>query len=263
MSDAFTLRGRTALVAGASRGIGLEIAKGLARAGTNTVLAARSVALLEREAAQLRAQGAEATALHLDVRDRASIDEAVAGRTFDILVAVAGDNARRPFVDFPEDDYARVVETNLTAIATLVQTVGRQLVKRNAGGKIVVLGSVAGLVGLPYTSVYAFAKSGLAGLTRALAAEWAQHRIQINCVVPGFILTDMTRKVWEQPAMTAWLSGAQANPRLGTPDDVAPLVVFLCGSGSDYITGQTIAVDGGFSTTSMWPFEPDRDARSS
>jgi NAD(P)-dependent dehydrogenase (short-subunit alcohol dehydrogenase family) len=99
-------------------------------------------------------------------------------------------------------------------------------------------------------------KSALAGLTRTLAAEWAKYNIQVNCIAPGFILTDLNRDMWARDEMKQWLAGVQANPRLGTPDDVAPLAVLLAGRGGDYITGQVIPVDGGYSTTANWPFQP-------
>jgi NAD(P)-dependent dehydrogenase (short-subunit alcohol dehydrogenase family) len=109
---------------------------------------------------------------------------------------------------------------------------------------------------LPYLAVYAISKGGLGQLTKVLAAEWGKYNIQVNCIAPGFILTDLNRKMWEQPHMNGWLRGVQANPRLGTPEDIAPLAVLLSGRGSDYITGQIIAVDGGYTTTAVWPFEP-------
>ena len=104
------------------------------------------------------------------------------------------------------------------------------------------------LVGLPYISVYAMTKGALGQLTKALAAEWGRHNIQVNCIAPGFIVTDLNRGMWESPAsakLRDWLKGVQANPRLGAPEDIAPLAVFLTGRGADYITGQIIAVDGG------------------
>jgi NAD(P)-dependent dehydrogenase (short-subunit alcohol dehydrogenase family) len=100
-------------------------------------------------------------------------------------------------------------------------------------------------------------KGALAQLTKALAAEWGRYNIQVNCIAPGFIVTDLNRKMWEAGRMREWVKGAQANPRLGTPDDVAPLAVLLAGRGADYITGQVIPVDGGYSTTAVWPFEPE------
>ncbi len=131
------------------------------------------------------------------------------------------------------------------------------MIAAGRGGKVIMIGSLSSLLGMPYISIYAITKGGLGQLTRVLAAEWGKHEIQVNCIAPGFILTDLNRKMWEPPEMHAWLRAGQANPRLGTPEDVAPLAVFLAGPGSDYITGQIIAVDGGFSTTAVWPFEAD------
>jgi NAD(P)-dependent dehydrogenase (short-subunit alcohol dehydrogenase family) len=93
-------------------------------------------------------------------------------------------------------------------------------------------------------------------LTKALAAEWGRYDIQVNCIAPGFILTDLNRTMWAEPKMEAWLRANQANPRLGAPADIAPLAVFLSGRGAGYITGQIIPVDGGYTTTSVWPYEP-------
>jgi gluconate 5-dehydrogenase len=129
------------------------------------------------------------------------------------------------------------------------------MIARGKGGKVIQIGSMMSLLGLPYLSVYAISKGGLAQLTKVLAAEWGRYNIQVNCIAPGFIVTDLNRDMWKQEKMVAWLKGNQANPNLGTPDDVAPLAVFLAGRGGDYITGQIIAVDGGYSTTSVWPFE--------
>jgi len=118
------------------------------------------------------------------------------------------------------------------------------------------IGSLQSVVGLPFLAPYAMSKSALWGLTRVLAAEWGKHNIQVNCIAPGFIVTDLNRAMWQSPALNEWLKGVQALPRTGTPEDVAALAVFLSSRGSDYITGQCIAVDGGYTTTAVWPFEP-------
>jgi NAD(P)-dependent dehydrogenase (short-subunit alcohol dehydrogenase family) len=110
--------------------------------------------------------------------------------------------------------------------------------------------------GMPYLSVYAITKGALAQLTMALAAEWGRDNIQVNCIAPGFILTAFNHEMWQREDMKQWLAGVQANPNLGAPEDVAPLVVFLAGRGADYITGQVIAVDGGYTTTAQWPYQP-------
>ncbi len=253
----FSLSGKKALIAGASRGIGLAIAKATAAAGAHTVLAARSQDALEKEAAELKGAGYKAETLSLDVTSESSIDAAAAAHgDADILVNVAGTNIRKQFEQYTAEEYERIMQTNLHGIVRLTQKVGGLMIARGKGGKIVHIGSLTSLLGLPYLGVYAMTKSALAGLTRTTAAEWAQHNIQVNCIAPGFILTDLNRKMWQSPEMLAWLKGAQPNPRLGTPEDIAGLSVFLSGPASDYITGQIIACDGGFSTCSNWPFTP-------
>lgn len=251
------LTGKRALIAGASRGIGLAMAKAIAHAGADTILASRSLDTLGREAEALRAQGLKASAMAFDVTDPASIDDFAArvGHV-DILHNVAGTNIRKRFEDYTPDEYARIMQTNLHGIFQLTQRVGKTMVDAGKGGKIVMIGSLTTLHSFPYLSVYATTKSALGGLTRTLAAEWGKYNIQVNCIAPGFILTDLNRAMWEPQEMHDWLEVSQPNPRLGTPEDIAPLSVFLSGPGSDYITGQVIAIDGGFTTTSIWPFQP-------
>jgi NAD(P)-dependent dehydrogenase (short-subunit alcohol dehydrogenase family) len=255
-SNPFSLSGKTALVNGASRGIGLAIARGLAAAGANVILAARSVDKLEAEAGQLRNEGMQASALKLDMADNASIEEgARAAGDVDILINVAGTNIRKRFEQYTPEEYGMLMQTNMHGIFRLTQLVGARMVERGQGGKIVMIGSLMSLLGLPFLTVYAMTKSALFGLTRTLAAEWGRHQIQVNCIAPGFIITDLNRKMWESQAMRDWLMGCQASPRTGLPEDIAPLAVFLSSPGSDYITGQCIAVDGGYTTTANWPFE--------
>jgi len=256
--NVFSLSGKTALVAGASRGIGLEIAQQLAAAGAHTILAARSIDKSQEHADALAAKGFEARALRLDVTDSASIRTVMEGlETPDILVNVAGTNIRKRFQQYTQTEYEHIMRTNLDGIVELTQKTGARMIERGAGGKIVMIGSLMSLVGLPYLSVYAMTKGALGQLTRVLAAEWGRYNIQVNCIAPGFIVTDLNRQMWEPARMREWLKGAQANPRLGAPADIAPLAVFLAGPGADYITGQIIAVDGGYSTTAIWPFEPE------
>jgi gluconate 5-dehydrogenase len=257
VNDIFSLAGKTALVAGASRGIGLAIAQGLADAGAHTVLAARSTDKLEEQAGDLTAKGHKASAVRMDMADSKSIDAALSTLdAIDILINVAGTNIRKPFQDYTKQEYEFILQTNLHGLVELTQKVGAKMIARGAGGKVITIGSLMSLLGLPYLSIYAITKGALGQLTKVLAAEWGKHNIQVNCIAPGFILTDLNRTMWQQPHMSEWLKGNQANPRLGRPDDIAPLAVFLSGRGADYITGQIIAVDGGYTTTSVWPFEP-------
>jgi NAD(P)-dependent dehydrogenase (short-subunit alcohol dehydrogenase family) len=247
-----TLKDRTALIVGASRGIGLAIAREIAQAGANTILASRNLDALEAEAAALVKQGHKATALRLDVGEAHSISNLP---DVDILVNVTGTNIRKRFEQYTKEEIDYLLQTNLTGLTLLTQKVGARMIERGTGGKIVFIGSLMSLLGLPYLSIYAMTKSALAGLTRVLAAEWGKHNIQVNCIAPGFILTDLNRQMWQAPVMKNWLAGAQANPRIGTPEDIAPMAAFLCGPGADYITGQVIAIDGGYTTTAVWPFQ--------
>ncbi len=248
----FSLQDKTALVVGASRGIGLAIARQLAEAGATVTLAARSEAELKARAAEIGGR-----ALRLDVCDSQSIAGAVeAVGAPDILVNVAGTVIRKRFEEFTEAEYQTVMDTNLTGIVRLTQQFGARMIARGQGGKIINIGSLMSLLGLPYLSVYAMSKGALAQLTKVLAAEWGRYNIQVNCIAPGFIVTDLNRHVWQSQTMRDWLKGCQANPNPGTAEDVAPLAVFLAGRGSDFITGQVIAVDGGYTTTAVWPFEP-------
>lgn len=257
----FSLDGRTALIAGASRGIGLAIAGAIARAGAHTILASRSMPALESNAVRLRSEGCKAEARRLDIASGESIRSLVQDLpAIDILVNVSGTNIRKAVEKYSPTEYETIMQTNLHGIFDLTQSIGSRMIARGKGGKVISIGSMTSLLGLPYLTVYAMTKSGLAGMTRVLAAEWGRHNIQVNVIAPGFIITDLNREMWKSEVMLNWLRGAQANPRIGVPEDIAPLAVLLAGPGSDYITGQVIAVDGGYSTTANWPYLPPQDS---
>jgi gluconate 5-dehydrogenase len=255
----FSLEGKTALVAGASRGIGLAIAQYVARAGARTLLAARSMDKLEAHAAALCKEGCAAEALPLDVTNAESIDTLCSrAGDVDILINVSGTNIRKHFETFTVEEYHRMMNTNVHGFVFLTQKIGGRMVERGKGGKIIFIGSLMSLLGMPYLTIYAMTKAALAGLTRTLAAEWGQYNIQVNCIAPGFIVTDLNRALWQAEEMKQWLKGVQATPHTGTPEDIAGLATFLSGKASDYITGQVMAVDGGYTATAVWPYQPPK-----
>ena len=190
------------------------------------------------------------------IRDTSIDALAAAHADADVLINVAGTNVRKRFEDYTAEEYERLMQTNLHGLVRLTQKTGKAMIDRGKGGKIVQIGSLMSVLGLPYLSVYAMTKSALAGLTKVLAAEWGEHGIQVNCIAPGFILTDLNRAMWQPERMKDWLRGVQSNPRLGTPEDIAGLAVFLASAASDYVTGQVIASDGGYTTTARWPHAP-------
>ena len=255
MSGRFDLRGKRALVSGASRGMGKAIALGLAQAGAAVAVAARSLDTLEPVAAQIRALGT--TALALDVSQPEQIPAAVQRveaelGPIDILFNVAGTNVRRPITEIAEAEYDQVMVVNIKGAYFLSREVGKGMIARGQG-KVINIASVTSAIGLAKVTAYACSKGALAQLTRGLAVEWGPHNIQINAIAPGFILTDFNRKLWENQAMLDWAVGGTPAGRLGQPEDVVGAAIFLSSSAADFITGQVLFVDGGYMAGRPWP----------
>ena len=256
----FSLENRLALVIGASRGIGRAIAEALGEAGAHVVVAARSADQLEAVATRMRDRGDQASAVSMDVTNHASLCSGVDqvlqshGR-IDILVNVAGANIRKRAEDYTVEEYDHLLHTNIKGIFQVTQLVGAAM-KRQNGGKIINIGSLTTSIAFPYLSVYAITKGGLGQLSKVLAVEWAPYNIQVNVIAPGFIVTDLNRHIWVRQDMLDWLASVQPNSRPGTPEDVAGLAVFLASPAADYITGQVIHVDGGYTAGGKWPFQP-------
>lgn len=252
MSAHFSLDGRVALVTGAGRGLGFEIARGLAAAGARVWLSGRDPGRLEAAASRL-AQAATwpvvpATPLAFDIADPLAVESALRrivgndGR-LDILVNNVGQRDRRPLDAFSLDDVRALLEVNLVAPFELARRAAAEMVP---GGRIVNITSIAGPLARAGDAAYTAAKGGLDALTRALAAELGPRGINVNAVAPGFFATEANAELSADPRTIEWLRQRTSLGRGGEPHEIAGAVVFLASEAASYITGHTLAVDGGY-----------------
>lgn len=255
--DLFDLGGKRAIVTGGGSGLGLQIADGLARSGADLVLCARKVERCEEAARRLeREHGIRAIAHPCDVRDAEQVEAVVAATVgdlggVDILVNNAGTSWAAAAVDYPPAAWAKVIDVNLTGTFLFSQAVARRMIDQGRGGKIVNIASVLGLRGAPAEQVDAVAynasKGGVMAIGRDLAVKWAPHGILVNSVAPGWFPTEMSEAVIGA-GREKFLQRIPLG-RFGGENDLKGAVVFLASAASDYVTGQTIAVDGGLSSS--------------
>jgi NAD(P)-dependent dehydrogenase (short-subunit alcohol dehydrogenase family) len=250
-SELFDLAGKVAIVTGGGSGIGRQLAEGLAEAGADVVVCARKVERCEQAAEELRALGVRALGLRCDVRVPDEV-QAVVDRTraelgrLDILVNNAGTAWGASPEEYPLEGWQKVLDVNLTGVFLCSQAAGRLMIEQGSG-KIVNVASVAGLSGAPPELMdavgYSTTKGGVVAFTRDLATKWARHGITVNAIAPGWFPTDLNRTLLEaQP--DAYLERIPLR-RFGGPDDLKGAIVFLASAASDFVTGQTIVVDGG------------------
>jgi NAD(P)-dependent dehydrogenase (short-subunit alcohol dehydrogenase family) len=246
--DTFRLDGRLALVTGASRGLGRAIALGLARQGARLALVARDADALRVVAAEAASEARGFAADLADLEGLPAIFERVraeCGRP-DILVNCAGTTHRGPALDQPFAEWRRVLAVNLEAPLVLSQCFARELVAGGTRGKILNVCSLLSERSRPTVPAYTASKSGLLGLTRALAVEWMPHGINVNAAGPGYFETELTAPVRSDPAFDAWVRSRAPAGRWGRPEDLAGAAVFLCSPAADFVTGQILYVDGGW-----------------
>ena len=250
ISNLFSLKGQVALVTGASRGIGKGIAVGLAGAGANLALVARSQSKLIEVQQEIQAIGVQAKIFPCDLSQTGGISELAAavsasyGR-IDILVNNAGTTHRDDAVDFPEDRWDDVMRVNLKSVWLLSQWVGRGMIQRGSG-KIINIASLLSFSGGIRAAAYAASKGGVAQLTKALANEWASKGVNVNAIAPGYIKTDMAGALLNDPVRAAELMNRIPAGQFGTPDDIAGAAVFLASEAASYIHGHILTVDGGW-----------------
>jgi 2-deoxy-D-gluconate 3-dehydrogenase len=245
------LAGQVAIVTGASRGLGRAIALAYADAGAAVALAARSKPGLDETAGMIAARGRRALVVPTDVSRYTDVD-ALVQRTIgelgrlDIVVNNAGVATVASLVDLPPAEWQRIIEVNLTGVFNGCRAAARQLIGQKRG-KIVNVASVLGAVGLPGYAAYAASKGGVIALTRTLGVEWARHNVQVNALAPGWFATDMTDEAFADPRIAERLTRDIPMRRVGQADEIGPLAVYLGSPASDFMTGQTVFLDGGHS----------------
>lgn len=245
----FDFSGEVAVVTGGSRGLGLEIAEAFGQAGASVVITARREKWLNEAEQQLKDQGIKVQTLTGDVADPASVEQMVqqilaASGKIDILVNNAGLTWGAPAEEMPFERWKQVIEANVTGTFLMSQAVGRHMLERRQGN-IISVASIAGLGGGQRNTVgYNASKAAVVNFTRALAVEWGDRDVRVNCIAPGLFRTRMTEGIIAQGAEEA-VKATSPLKRIGQPGEIAPTVLFLASSGASYITGQVIPIDGG------------------
>lgn len=256
----FDLTGRTALVTGASRGLGRQMAGALARAGADLVITARRVDDLAAARHELEEHGHRVTPLPLDLRLEASIRDCAAaaidvaggagsGRGIDVLLNNAGCNIRKPAVDVTWDDWNTILDTNLRGTFFMAQAIARHMIPRGTG-RIINIGSVTSVFGYAGLTPYSASRGGVKQMTMSLADDLGPHGITVNCLAPGWFRTAQNDVMYRDEEWVAYLTDRIPLRRPGRAEDLDGAVVFLASDASAYVTGQTLLVDGGITTGS-------------
>ena len=248
--DSFSLKGKNALVTGSRVGLGAGIAVALAQAGTNVIMHNKDANRIEKVCAAVSAADAKAARAIADVSDARACEDLVELTvrelgSIDILVNNAGIIRRSPAAEMSMKDWMDVIEVDLTAVFRLCQLAGRRMLKQGRG-KIVNIASLLSFQGGVFVPAYAAAKSGVAGITKALANEWASKGINVNAIAPGYMTTDNTAALRQDPERNRQILERIPAGRWGEPRDLAGAALFLCSSASDYVHGHILVVDGGW-----------------
>ena len=249
VGDSFKLDGRLALVTGSSAGIGLALARGLGQAGAAVVINGRNAAKVEEAAVLLRGEGITAHASAFDVTDSASVKAAVESiesgiGPLDILINNAGMQIRNPLEDFAEDDWHKIMRTNLDSVFIVGQAVARRMIPRKRG-KIINICSVQSEIGRPGIAPYMASKGAVKMLTKGMAIDWGPHGLQCNGLGPGYFKTPLNQALVDDPAFSAWLLNRTPSRRWGDVEDLVGAAIFLASDASRFVNGHILYVDGG------------------
>ncbi|GHU25764.1 gluconate 5-dehydrogenase [Betaproteobacteria bacterium] len=249
MSGMFDLSGKTALVTGAGRGLGFAFARGIAMGGARVIINDLTAEVADTAAETLRKEGLDASAAAFNVIDAAAAEDAVARiekdvSPLDILFNNAGIHRRASLVDMPEESWRAVIDTNLTSAFIVGRTIARRMIPRGAG-KIINTCSINCERPRPEIANYSAAKGGLVLLTRAMCVEWAKYNIQVNGIAPGYMLTEMTLPLSQDPERNAWIESITPAKRWGKPEDLIGAAIFLSSGASNFVNGHVLFVDGG------------------
>lgn len=248
--EIFDLRGKSALVTGSTRGLGEVAAKALAKAGADVAVCGRTEADLKRVSGEIKALGREAAGFHMDVTSKASVVQAVDeilnrfGK-IDILVNNAGVNHRVEVLDYPEEKWDLVINTNLKGYFLVSQAVVPQMIERGYG-KVIHISSIFGCVALPAQLAYAASKGGVDQITKVMALEWAKKGVRVNAIAPTYFETEFVKQIRNDPERFRFINERTPMGRWGQPEELEGIVIFLATPASDFITGQTIYIDGGW-----------------
>lgn len=251
-NELFSLSGKTALITGGNRGIGLAIAEGLAQYGADIAITARDKGQLESAKQKIQSStGKKVSTFSFDLENTKQIGQLfkdIVGeiKQIDILVNCAGINNRVSAEDFEQDSWEQVIKVNLTAVFLLSQQFCRHRKQFGGGGKIINIGSLQCARARPTISAYTASKGGIAMLTKSLAVEWAKYKINVNAIGPGYIATELTAVLKADKEFDEDVISRTPFERWGVPDDLAGAAVFLASRASDFVTGQIVYVDGGW-----------------
>jgi len=245
----FSLNGKVCIVTGASRGLGRGISIALGQAGADVVVAARSEGALTETAAAIKQSGGRALAVTCDVQDAASC-QALADRTvaefgkIDVLVNNAGGGDMKPLIEMSEDEWLRIVDLNVNSTFRMCKAVGPHMIERR-GGRVINMSSMYGMIGEKNVTAYCASKGALIQFTRALALEWAPYNITVNALAPGYIYTERTSRVFDDPKLAGVFMERIPLGRIGRPEELGPLVVYMACDASAFMTGSVVVIDGG------------------